>query len=507
MGSQNRCANAFQQTIMRLLAASNFVLVAVKAGCPASHPYAYDYYGDNDYCCPHDPAEDPSTDFCRDEGFNFKGIECEHEPPCENYVPEQTLAKVCPETHPHAYTYSSEFDSCCAGALETDGVFDYCFHDWDYCVHDPPCVSHPSVNSDETEVWTCPENHPFIYEDGTMCCAEQPVDEMTCNADNSGCPPRIPSLLCDDHPTAMRVEIEVDNHVGCPSSRPFAYDYYGNNDYCCPHDPAQNPDTDYCIDDNDEMLGMQCEHEPPCDNHPSVVDDVKEETPAEQTCPENMPFNFQDSYMCCSLQPDAEGNCPDGAEGSNCNTHHPDTGIYTCADHPTAVRNQESSENDVVEFSTEPTCPECWQLNASKTACVIIPNSGCCEMSCDAAKMTFSFMPKMMDQDDLSHDFGVTGLTGNTGSGNYEYSHGFGTTGQVVTVDGDEMVFTVKITTEASEERMIKDVDVGGTTLILETGKKEIEALEVEFSCRVPLVTEVESEVFTVTDDNEVKSQ
>ena len=32
------------------------------------------------------------------------------------------------------------------------------------------------------------------------------------------------------------------------------------------------------------------------------------------------------------------------------------------------------------------------------------------------------------------------------------------------------MVFTVKITTEASEERMIKDVDVGGTTLILETG-------------------------------------
>ena len=51
-------------------------------------------------------------------------------------------------------------------------------------------------------------------------------------------------------------------------------------------------------------------------------------------------------------------------------------------------------------------------------------------MSCDAAKMTFSFLPKMMDQDDLSHDFGVTGLTGNTGSGNYEYSHGFGTTGQ-----------------------------------------------------------------------------
>ena len=53
------------------------------------------------------------------------------------------------------------------------------------------------------------------------------------------------------------------------------------------------------------------------------------------------------------------------------------------------------------------------------------------------------------------------------------------------------MVFTVKITTEASEERMIKDVDVGGTTLILETGIKSIEALQVEFSCRVQIITEV----------------
>ena len=60
-----------------------------------------------------------------------------------------------------------------------------------------------------------------------------------------------------------------------------------------------------------------------------------------------------------------------------------------------------------------------------------------------------------------------------------------------VTIDGDEMIFTVKVTTEASEERMITDVDVGGTTLILETGKKSIEALQVEFSCRVNIVTEV----------------
>ena len=65
-----------------------------------------------------------------------------------------------------------------------------------------------------------------------------------------------------------------------------------------------------------------------------------EEEPAEQTCPENMPFNFLDGYMCCEHQEDADGNCPEGAQGSNCNTHHPDTGIYTCADHPTAVRQE-----------------------------------------------------------------------------------------------------------------------------------------------------------------------
>ena len=53
------------------------------------------------------------------------------------------------------------------------------------------------------EFSTCPENRPFVYAEGTMCCAEQPVGE-TCNADKSGCPPRIPTLPCADHPTAVR---------------------------------------------------------------------------------------------------------------------------------------------------------------------------------------------------------------------------------------------------------------------------------------------------------------
>ena len=56
-----------------------------------------------------------------------------------------------------------------------------------------------------------------------------------------------------------------------------------------------------------------------------------------------MPFNFLDGYMCCEEQEDAEDNCPEGAQSSDCSTHHPDTGIYTCADHPTAVRKEGKS--------------------------------------------------------------------------------------------------------------------------------------------------------------------
>ena len=41
--------------------------------------------------------------------------------------------------------------------------------------------------------------------------------------------------------------------------------------------------------------------------------------------------------MCCAVI-DAEGNCKDGTGASYCDTHHPDTGVDTCTDHPTAVR-------------------------------------------------------------------------------------------------------------------------------------------------------------------------
>ena len=130
-----------------------------------------------------------------------------------------------------------------------------------------------------------------------------------------------------------KLEINKISSAGCPASHPYAYNYYEDNDHCCPHDPAQDPYHN-CEGEDSIYIGIECEHEPPCENYVP-----------EQTCPENMPFNCQDTYMCCSVQPDAEGNCPDGAEGSNCNTHHPDTGIHTCADHPTAVRVEVEVDN------------------------------------------------------------------------------------------------------------------------------------------------------------------
>ena len=38
------------------------------------------------------------------------------------------------------------------------------------------------------------------------------------------------------------------------------------------------------------------------------------------------------------MQQNAEGDCPEEADSSNCNDHYPEPGRYACADHPTAVR-------------------------------------------------------------------------------------------------------------------------------------------------------------------------
>ena len=68
----------------------------------------------------------------------------------------------------------------------------------------------------------------------------------------------------------ITLEINKISLAGCPESHPYVYDYYENNDYCCPYDPAQNPDSDYCGDGN-VFEGKKCDLEPPCDDHPSVT--------------------------------------------------------------------------------------------------------------------------------------------------------------------------------------------------------------------------------------------
>ena len=72
-------------------------------------------------------------------------------------------------------------------------------------------------------------------------------------------------------------------------------------------------------------------------------------------------------------------------------------------------------------------------------------DNNCCEMSCDNAKMTFSFEPKMFRLTDASNTafFGSNGPQGNTLTGKYEYSHGLGASSQSVSVDGDEMLFRI----------------------------------------------------------------
>ena len=53
---------------------------------------------------------------------------------------------------------------------------------------------------------------------------------------------------------------------------PFAYDYYGDNDYCCSIE-VTNGDCD--------GTASNCDHEPPCDNHPSVMSDEADDEEGE----------------------------------------------------------------------------------------------------------------------------------------------------------------------------------------------------------------------------------
>ena len=100
-------------------------------------------------------------------------------------------------------------------------------------------------------------------------------------------------------------------------------------------------------------------------------------------------------------------------------------------------------------------CPECWEVNSDGSACIFIENSGCCEFSCDDAKVTFNFEPKMFGLSDASqvNKFGSLGPNGNEDSGLYEYSRGMGADGQKITIDDSEMIFSVKVELESTDER------------------------------------------------------
>ena len=66
-----------------------------------------------------------------------------------------------------------------------------------------------------------------------------------------------------------------------------------------------------------------------------------------------MPFNFESGYMCCSVEEDANGDCPNGAQSSNCKVIY--QGVWTCDDHPSAVRGgaDQSSDSGDVEVESE----------------------------------------------------------------------------------------------------------------------------------------------------------
>ena len=64
-----------------------------------------------------------------------------------------------------------------------------------------------------------------------------------------------------------------------------------------------------------------------------------------------MPFNFESGYMCCSVEEDANGDCPNGAQSSNCKVIY--QGVWTCDDHPSAVRGGADQSSDVGDVEVE----------------------------------------------------------------------------------------------------------------------------------------------------------
>lgn len=52
-------------------------------------------------------------------------------------------------------------------------------------------------------------------------------------------------------------------------------------------------------------------------------------------------------------------------------------------------------------------CPECWELNDDESACVLVEGSGCFDLSCDDAKLSFNFEPKLLGLSGQISNFNV----------------------------------------------------------------------------------------------------
>ena len=70
-----------------------------------------------------------------------------------------------------------------------------------------------------------------------------------------------------------------------------------------------------------------------CDDHPTA-----ERAP--QTCPKDYPFSLNGGHSCCTVEP-VDGKCPPFGSRS-CRMRIPN--VFTCADHPSAVRGKKDVE-------------------------------------------------------------------------------------------------------------------------------------------------------------------
>jgi len=473
--------------------------------CPASHPFAYDYYGTNDYCCAHDPAQNPDSDYCVDDNDQMLGVGCEHEPPCDNHpsvVDDVKAARgSCPESHPYSvsfYSYNDFGSHCCSevsDVMETEYEFFPC--DWGTfieCESEAGCDDHSGADvAKKNVVFKRPDGSSVLYH-------RTPVPRKWVNAqaycESQGGSLAIPLSQEENDFLADLGTTHLGWSNGVEGAQAQSFQNWG------PDNPASTgPDTYVHLiagsSDDVDFSGkwMSCgsirgfkEFPQTCNikecaagtKFDETNENCIEEEPAEQTCPENMPFNFLDGYMCCEHQEDADDNCPEGAQGSNCNTHHPDTGIYTCADHPTAVRKEASDSK----------CPACWTENDEGVCEFDTSAADCFTQTCNNGAMQLSinfenlFNSNAADLGEYNQELGVDNE--NWPSQTIEFTE-------------DSIVLKLKVTSDDLNDSAVScgaKKTVQGVDIVVEAGSGP--CLEVNFICSFPREVELSSDGFVV---------